>query len=114
MVTRRDPTGEYADKGRLGEPVDLATGIRILTINGARTMHQDQVTGSIETGKLADFIILDQNLFEIPPEKIIETKVMTTILGGKVVYQADARSNARIDRQRATTLATLPHFRHRH
>lgn len=114
MVTRRDPTGEYTDEGQLGEPVDLETGLRILTINGARTMHQGDVTGSIETGKYADFIVLDRNLFDIPTDQIADTKVVTTVLGGKVVYQSSEQSNARIDRQRKATLAALPFYTHRH
>jgi len=114
MVTRRDPTGEYTEAGRLGEPINLETGLRILTINGARTMHQEDVTGSIETGKYADFIVLDRNLFDIPADQIADTKVETTVLEGKVVYQSSEQSNARIDRQRKATLAALPSYTHRH
>lgn len=114
MVTRRDPTGEYTEEGQLGEPVDLETGLRILTINGARTMHQEDVTGSIETGKYADFIVLDRNLFDIPTDQIADTKVVTTLLEGKVVYQSSEQSNARIERQRQATLSALPTYTHRH
>jgi hypothetical protein len=49
----------------------------------------DRDTGSIEVGKYADLVVLDQNLFEIPTERISQTTVVTTMLGGKVVYSAD-------------------------
>ena len=86
LVTRKDPTGE--NPGRLGEPVDLETGLRILTINGARTMHQEDVTGSIEAGKYADMIVLDRNLFEIDESDIGDVKVRSTVFQGREVYRA--------------------------
>ena len=48
---------------------------------------KEDVTGSIETGKSADFIVINQNLLEIPAEKIHETKVLQTVLQGKTVYE---------------------------
>ena len=51
-------------------------------------MHQEKETGTIETGKLADFVVLDRNLFKIPPAEISDAQVLTTLLAGKVVYQA--------------------------
>ena len=110
MVTRRDPTGKRP--GQIGTPIDLASGIRMLTINGARTMHREDQTGSIETGKYADFIVLDRNLFEIPADQIADAKVVTTVFEGKVVYRSSEKSNARIDRQRKAMLAELPSYTH--
>jgi N-acetylglucosamine-6-phosphate deacetylase len=46
-----------------------------------------QVTGSIRVGKFADLIVLDQNLFKIPPSQIRNTKVLMTMVGGKVVWE---------------------------
>ena len=90
MITRRDPKGEIP--GKLGEGIDLKTGIRILTINGAMAMMHEDKTGSIEVGKLADFIILDQNLFELEKagrlDRISDTHALKTIFEGKVVYDA--------------------------
>jgi len=45
------------------------------------------VKGSLEKGKYADFVILDQNIFEIKPELIRDVKVLKTIVGGKVVFE---------------------------
>jgi hypothetical protein len=52
-------------------------------------LHQDRVTGSIEVGKFADLIVLDRNVLRVPAEEIAETKVLQTVVGGRVVYQAD-------------------------
>jgi predicted amidohydrolase YtcJ len=52
------------------------------------TMEKEDVTGTIEPGKWADFIIIDQNILEIPVEDIHKTKVLMTVLQGHTVYEA--------------------------
>ncbi|MNG33360.1 hypothetical protein D3C84_1195910 [compost metagenome] len=49
---------------------------------------REQYIGSLEAGKLADAIVLDNNLFEQSVETVYRTKVLRTLVGGKVVYQA--------------------------
>ena len=51
-------------------------------------MHQEDVTGSIEVGKAADLVVLERNLFEIPPEEIGEVRVLETLVDGRTVYRA--------------------------
>ena len=68
---------------------DLLAVIKMHTINAAYQLHMDRDTGSIEVGKYADLIVLNQNLFEVPTERISDTTVVQTILGGKVVYSAE-------------------------
>ena len=59
------------------------------TRSAARTStSREKETGSIEVGKAADLIVLDRNLFEIPPSQIHEAKVLSTLLEGKEVYRA--------------------------
>lgn len=67
---------------------DLHAVIRAYTINGAYTMRQEDLTGSIEVGKYGDLIVVSQNIFEIPVEQISQTQVLMTILGGDVIYDA--------------------------
>jgi predicted amidohydrolase YtcJ len=67
---------------------DLASAIEAYTINGAYVMDQDHITGSLEKGKEADFIVIDQNPFEIDVNKINQIKVLKTILAGETVYQS--------------------------
>jgi predicted amidohydrolase YtcJ len=86
MVTRRDPDGKRPGQFRPEEAVDLATAVDILTIHGAHGMRMANESGSIEVGKLADMIVLDRNLFEIPPADISDTRVLLTLLDGRIVH----------------------------
>src|ERR1700722_17597647 len=61
--------------------------LRAITLNGSYELHQELSTGSLEVGKLADFIVLDRNFFDVPVDEIAEIKVLTTVVGGRVVYQ---------------------------
>ena len=60
-----------------------------ITMNSSYELHQDASTGSLEVGKLADFIVLDRNVLKIPAEEIAQVKVLQTVVGGRVVYQAE-------------------------
>ncbi len=62
---------------------NLETVIKAYTINAAYVMRQEQKTGSIEIGKQADLIVLNQNIFEIPTDKISKTNVLMTFLVGE-------------------------------
>ena len=61
--------------------------IALYTVNAAWALHQDRETGSIEVGKLADLIVLDRNLFEVPVDRIHEVRVERTLLEGKTVFR---------------------------
>lgn len=68
------------------EGTDLVTQLKALTIWGAYYLLRENRLGSLEPGKLADFVVLDQDLFSIPTNDIPKTKVLMTLLGGKVVH----------------------------
>jgi predicted amidohydrolase YtcJ len=90
-VTRANaPSAGDQYAGRLGEEPGLSrrTVIRAITIDSSYELRQDKETGSVEVGKLADLIVLDRNFFEIPADQIAGIKVLQTMVGGKVVYQA--------------------------
>jgi predicted amidohydrolase YtcJ len=80
---------EYA--ARLGEDKGLTRQqvLRAITLNSSYELHQDGATGSLELGKLADVIVLDRNILDIPSEQIADTKVMQTVVGGRMVYSTD-------------------------
>lgn len=69
------------------EHLTLKQALRMATMGTAYQLHQNKVTGSIKVGKFADLIVLNQNLFKIPASKIRDTKVLMTMVGGKVVWQ---------------------------
>jgi len=88
MVTRQNPSGAFPGVSLWPEQaIDVATAIRIFTLNSAIAMGLGEETGSIEPGKSADIIVLDQNLFEIEAKRIAATKVLTTYFEGRAVYQ---------------------------
>jgi predicted amidohydrolase YtcJ len=63
--------------------------IRLYTINNAYLTFEEKEKGSIETGKLADFIILDRDILECPIDQIASTQVLQTFLGGEKIYDAN-------------------------
>jgi predicted amidohydrolase YtcJ len=90
-VTRTNVPGSPPQwSGRLGDDVGLSrqTALRAITMNSSYQLHQEALTGSIEAGKLADFIVLDRNVMKIAPEDIANVKVLRTVVGGKTVYEA--------------------------
>ncbi|MGZ5331968.1 MAG: amidohydrolase [Solirubrobacterales bacterium] len=91
-ATRRADAWYGYAKGALNaaQRVTLADAIRAYTLNAAFQLRQDGRTGSIEPGKLADLIVLDRNLFRVAPKRIYGTKVLLTLLGGKVVHRTKA------------------------
>ncbi len=92
MAVTRQTTEGTPDGGWMPqERVTLAQAVEAYTLGAAYAGRREKTEGSIEPGKLADFIIVSQNIFEIDPHAIAKTKVVKTIVGGRVVYQADAK-----------------------
>jgi predicted amidohydrolase YtcJ len=90
-VTRQ--TAEDKPEGGFvpAQRVSVERAVDGYTLGGAFAGRREKTEGSLETGKLADLIIISQNIFDINPHKIGATKVVTTIVGGRLVYQADSR-----------------------
>jgi predicted amidohydrolase YtcJ len=87
MVTRRNPDNKTPGALWPEQALDLADVIEIYTVNAARAMGLGALTGSLEAGKSADFIILDRNLFDQPAEHLAATKVIATYFEGRPVYE---------------------------
>ena len=62
----------------------------LATLGAARALYLDDRLGSFETGREADFIVIDRNIFEIPIEELKDTIVDITVLGGKVVFNRES------------------------
>ena len=86
-VTRRELGKNDGDALLPEEAVELETMLRAYTLEGAFSLFKENEIGSLEAGKLADIIILDRNLFQIPPYEIHNASVVQTIFNGKIVYK---------------------------
>lgn len=87
FVTRRDPRGSAEGTLWPEQAISLEEAIEIYTIHGARAMKMEDRTGSIEVGKLADFIVLERNIFEIPIDEVADTTIQQTYFEGRLVYE---------------------------
>ena len=70
------------------QTIDLETAIRGYTINGAYANFVEQNRGSITPGKYADLVMVSDDLFKIPPDKIKDARAVWTVVGGREVYRA--------------------------
>jgi predicted amidohydrolase YtcJ len=86
------------------ERISVADAVRAYTRGSAYAAFSDARVGTLEVGKLADLAVLSQDIFSVPLETIGKTSVVTTMVGGKIVYNAPARRAA----SRGNTLRALP------
>ncbi len=85
MVTR---TGWDGRMWGPNQRISVEEALRVNTINGAYNSHEETVKGSITPGKLADFVVLADDLFTVDKEKIKDVAIVRTVVGGATVYQA--------------------------
>jgi predicted amidohydrolase YtcJ len=90
MVTRQDVDGYPAGGFLPSEKVQLETALKMVTIDAARLEHREDELGSLTEGKLADVVVLDHNLFEVPQDEIWRTNVEATMVGGEVIHAEGA------------------------
>jgi predicted amidohydrolase YtcJ len=84
-VTRRTLDGKHPDGWVPEQKITVAEAVRAYTMGSAYASFEDQIKGSIDSGKLADFVVLSDDIFAIDPVKIADTKVFLTIFDGKVI-----------------------------
>jgi predicted amidohydrolase YtcJ len=88
-ITRRDPALDEGPSWIPEERVDLETMLVAYTRNAAMAGDMEGETGSITMGKSADLVVLDTDLFAIPPERISDAQVDLTLFEGRAVYRRD-------------------------
>ncbi|PYQ04280.1 MAG: amidohydrolase, partial [Acidobacteria bacterium] len=66
----------------------LENALRHYTIDGAYASFEESEKGSIATGKRADLVVLSEDLFRLPPDAILKTRVLLTVMDGRVVHRA--------------------------
>lgn len=85
------PNNDRYKKGWFGdERLTREEAIRAFTTWAAYASHQENEKGSLEPGKLADFVILSDDIMKIPARKILTTKVLSTFIGGVDVYNSSS------------------------
>ena len=87
LVTRRAPGVTTGPALIPTERLTLAEAVQLYTMGGAYSQYREVDIGSIEPGKLADFIVIDQDIFNVPIHEVHKTKVLSTVIGGRVVYE---------------------------
>lgn len=85
-VTHVDPLTNEGQPYLPSETIELDEAVAAYTINAAYLNAIDDMTGSIQVGKYADLIVLDQDLFQIPIQNVSDVQVLLTLLEGDVMY----------------------------
>ena len=87
MVTRANPSGSF--DGQLGpeQAIDVKKALQVYTLNSAEAIGLSAETGSLEVGKSADFIVVDQDVLSVDARRISKTKVLSTWFEGAPVYE---------------------------
>jgi predicted amidohydrolase YtcJ len=86
-VTRQNHQNQPSGGWYPEENMTVAQALQTFTINAAYAAHAESFSGSLEVGKQADFIVVDQDIFQIDPQDIWQTKVLETWVGGQPVYE---------------------------
>jgi predicted amidohydrolase YtcJ len=86
-VTRQRANGEPAGGWHPEQCLSVPEAVYAYTMGAAYAAGQERIQGSLSVGKLADIVVLSQNIFDLPPQEVLETTVEMTILNGEVVYE---------------------------
>lgn len=88
-ITRQDASG-YPPGGFLAkERLTRSDALRSWTLGGAYAAFEEREKGTLEVGKLADFVVLSADIMTIPPADILSTRVRMTVVGGEIAYRAE-------------------------
>ena len=88
-VTRKTADGMLLGPG---QKITRTEALRLFTVNSAYATFEEKVKGSIEAGKLADFVVLSQDIMTVPDDKILATRAVATYVGGRKVFSAENTS----------------------
>ena len=86
-VTRRTLDGKHPGGWVPGEKITVEEAVRAYTVGSAYAEFAETVKGTISAGKLADMVILSQDIFTIDPVRIAQTRVTKTVMDGRVVFE---------------------------
>ncbi len=89
-VTRQDAEGHPPGGWYPDQCITLEEALRAYTLGSAYASFEEDIKGSIEEGKLADLVVLSRPVMEIPTGELLETEVVMTIVGGRIVFQKES------------------------
>jgi predicted amidohydrolase YtcJ len=92
FVTRADKSTRSAHSGRIwgkGQAIDRKQALRMVTLNAAKFISEENMLGSIEKNKYADLVVLNGDYMSVPDDRLDELLVDMTIVGGKVAFQRE-------------------------
>lgn len=88
-VTRRTLDDKNQDGWYAEQKISVEQALQCYTFNNAYAGFQETKLGKLKVGMLADFVLLNENLFQIAPEKIRDAKILRTIINGKEVFKRE-------------------------
>ena len=92
-ITRHDASGWPAGGWFPAQRMTREEALMSMTIWPAYASFMEDVSGSLTPGKYADFVVIDQDIMRVAPGQILDTRVVMTVLGGDIVYDAGRNSN---------------------
>ena len=90
-VTRRTLDDRNPDGWVPEQKIGVEDALKAYTVNAAFASFDESIKGSLERGKLADIVLIDRDITTIPPETIRDARVLITIVGGRVVFEASTK-----------------------
>ena len=88
-ITRQDHKGNPKKGWYPDQKLTRMQALKTYTMNAAYCGFEEKIKGSLKVGKLADMVVLSRDIMAIPTNEILETKVLLTIIGGKIVYSQE-------------------------
>jgi predicted amidohydrolase YtcJ len=87
-ITRQDQKGWPEGGWHPEQRLNREEALKLFTIDAAFAAFEEDIKGSLKEGKLADMVIIDEDIMSIPASEIFKIKPVMTIVGGKIVYKA--------------------------
>ena len=84
MTPQGTPSGGWYPAGR----ISVEAALRHYTRDGAYASFDEEIRGTVSAGKLADFVVLSNDILSVPPAEILKTRVLLTVMGGRDTYRA--------------------------
>jgi predicted amidohydrolase YtcJ len=89
-VSRKSVADKTGNAWLQDESLSIEKALELYTLGAAYASFEEDIKGSLKEGKLADIVVLSKDIFTIPEEEILNTEVVYTLLGGKIIYSSEA------------------------